>query len=151
MKTRLLRSFLKPELVRVNISATCKREAILTLLNIVDDAGSLRDRDEAERVVFERERNMSTGLERGVAIPHGKTDSVDNLLVAIATKPDGLDFDSADGQPAKILVLTLSPAGRSGPHIRFMAEISRLLRDDVLRRRVVEAQSADEIVSLLTR
>jgi mannitol/fructose-specific phosphotransferase system IIA component (Ntr-type) len=101
-------------------------------------------------VVLDRERMMSTGLENGIAIPHGKCNSVKKLIVAVGLKPDGVDFECADGQPARIFLLTLSPASRSGPHIRFMAEISRLLQNDNLRSRVLAATTGKEIEALLT-
>jgi len=150
MSSAFLRHALRPELVRMDLGADTKVSAIRELVGILDEAGLLHNRAEAERVVLEREEVMSTGMEYGIAIPHGKTDTVDELLVALALKPDGIDFDCADGRPATILLVTLSPASRTGPHIRLMAEVSRLLSDPTLRDRVLAASSPESVVALLT-
>jgi mannitol/fructose-specific phosphotransferase system IIA component (Ntr-type) len=150
MAVNFLKNVIRHDLVKPRLQSEGKNEIILELIDILDSHGLLKDRKEAERVVIDRERMMSTGLEKGIAIPHGKCESVDQLVVAIGLKPDGVDFDSADGELSKIFLLTLSPAGRSGPHIRFMAEISKLLQDDKLRSKVLAAQTSSEIVRLLT-
>jgi len=150
MAKSLLREALRPECVRTHLGALDKESCIRELVGILRVAGLLRDPAEAERVVLARERLMSTGLEHGIAIPHGKTDTVDRLLVALGLKPEGIDFGCVDGQPARILILTLSPASRSGPHIRFMAEVSGLLRSASLRAAVLAAPTPSEVVRLLT-
>jgi PTS system nitrogen regulatory IIA component len=134
----------------MHLEANTKEEAIRELIGIIHQTTPLQDLAEAERVVLEREKVMSTGMEHGVAIPHGKTDTVDRLLVAIALKPEGLDFQCMDGKPARILLVTLSPSNRSGPHLRFMAEVSRLLQDDNLRQNLLAAQTPETVVKLLT-
>ena len=96
MATSFLRNALRPEFVRVSMAAETKEEAIRELVGILEAGGVLPDPEEALRVVCEREKVMSTGMERGIAIPHGKTDTVDSLHVAFATKPEGIDFDSVD-------------------------------------------------------
>lgn len=134
----------------MSLAAETKVDAIRELVGILASAGLVSDASEAERVVMQREAVMSTGMEQGVAIPHGKTDTVDRLVAAVAIKPGGIDFDCADGEPARILIITLSPASRPGPHLRFMAEASRLLHDARVRERVLTAQSRNELVTVLT-
>jgi len=89
---------------------------------------------------------MSTGMNNGVAIPHGKTDSVDQLVVAVGLKSSGIDFDSVDRKPSDIFIMTISPASRSGPHIQFLAEVSKVLRDEDSRRRLRVARSAGDVI-----
>jgi len=149
MTQAFFRSVLRPELVRLRLQATTKDDAIHELLSILDEAELLRDRGEAERVVFEREQAMSTGMENGIAIPHGKTDSVNHLLVGIALKPDGIDFSAFDRQLTTILILVISPLHNTGPHLRFMAEISKILRNADVRERILRAQSPEEVVSII--
>jgi len=151
MAASFLWQVLKPELIRMRLESRDKTGIIRELVGILDTAGLLRDRAEAERVVLAREQMMSTGMEHGVAIPHGKTDTVDGLLVAMALCPEGVDFDCIDRQPARILIVTLSPASRTGPHIRFMAEVSRILRDADLRDQVLAAKSSGTVVDILLR
>ena len=145
----LLKNVLTPDVVRIPLNANDKEGIIRELIDILDAKNRLPDRAAAEKVVFEREANMSTGMENGVAIPHGKTDTVDRLHVAMGLKPEGVDFGCVDGEPARILILTLSPASTSGPHIRFMAEITRLLQQEALRRRLLACRTPEEAIHVI--
>ncbi len=149
MANQFLRDAIVPRHLRPELTATDKPGIIRELLDILEQAGTLPDRKAAEAAVVEREACMSTGLERGIAIPHGKTDTVERLLVAVGLKPEGVDFDAADGQPSRIFILTLSPASRSGPHIRFLAEVSRLLQDDTRREQLLAAATPEAMAAAL--
>lgn len=88
-------------------------------------------------------------MQNGIAIPHGKTESVDCLVAALGIKKDGVDFGALDGQPSHIFVMTVSPDSRTGPHIQFLAEISRPLNDATVRNRLMAATSREEVLHLL--
>jgi len=102
------------------------------------------------QVVMEREQKMSTSLESGIAVPHGKSVSIDRLLVAVGLKQKGIDFKSADGQPSKIIILILSSASQTGPHVRCLAEIGRLLQSDTNRKKVLAAKDAETVFRIMT-
>jgi PTS system nitrogen regulatory IIA component len=89
---------------------------------------------------------MSTGIQEGIAIPHGKTDAVDELVACVAIKKEGIDFESLDGKPSRIFIMTLSPANKVGPHVQFLAEISRLLKRTEARAQMLSAGSAEELL-----
>ena len=144
LKKALLRETITPELK----SAT-KEAVIEELVDMLVAVGKVKDRLVALHAVLERERKMSTGMQNGIAIPHGKTETVDSLVTAFGIKREGIDFDSLDGQPARIFVMTLSPENRTGPHIQFLAEISRQLNDPSIRERLLKATTADEILNIL--
>ena len=93
---------------------------------------------------------MTTGMQDGIAIPHGKTDTVDELMIAIGLKPDGVNFDSMDEKPSTIFRMTLFPENQAGSHIQFLAEISKVLRDKNIREKLLSTNSADEIFKILT-
>ncbi len=149
MATNMIRESLKIHHLKPHLEGEDKPAIIRELLDILDQAGWLPDRTAAEKAVFEREQCMSTGLEMGIAIPHGKTDTVNQLIVAVGLKPEGVDFAAGDNQPSKIFILTLSPARRSGPHIRFLAEISRLLQNATLREQLLAAQTREQMMAIL--
>lgn len=140
---------IQPQQVRLRMQAADKNSAIKELLDVLTDSGLVPDRDVAEQVIYEREESMSTGMEDGIAIPHGKTDTVDSLLVAVGLHPEGVDFDSVDGELSRIFILTLSPASKSGPHIRFLAQVSRLLRKSSVRDMLLSAKTEEEVVKIL--
>jgi PTS system nitrogen regulatory IIA component len=144
LKKALTRETITPELKGVT-----KNAVIEELVDMLVAAGKVKDRLVALRAVLERERKMSTGMQSGIAIPHGKTETVENLVTAFGIKREGIDFDSLDGQPARIFVMTLSPENRTGPHIQFLAEISRQLNDPSVRDRLLQANTADEILGIL--
>jgi PTS system nitrogen regulatory IIA component len=145
-----LKKILTKDTILPHLKADTKQAALEELVDFLAQSGKLNDPDSALQAVLAREEKMSTGMQNGIAIPHGKTDSVDQLLIVIAIKPEGLDFDALDGQPCKIFIFTLSPENRGGPHIQFLAEISKLLGHAELREKLVNAGSAEEIFHLLT-
>ncbi len=149
MSIHLLREAIILPHLKPHLEAEDKPGIIREMLDILNQAGSLPNRAAAEQVVVERENCMSTGLEQGIAIPHGKTDTVARLIVAVGLKPEGVDFAAADGQLSNIFILTLSPASRSGPHIRFLAEISRLLQDSAIRAQLLAAQTPEQMEVIL--
>jgi PTS system nitrogen regulatory IIA component len=136
--------------VSLDLKSDTKEAIITELIDLLDQAGKLPDRDAALTAVQEREKKMSTGMQHGIAIPHGKTGTVDNVVAAVGVKRSGMDFDSIDKIPATIFILTVSPKDRSGPHIRFLAEISRLLDNNGVRDRIVNAGTEEEIIAILT-
>lgn len=150
MAQKPLNDALRRERIKPRLASNDKDGIIREMIQILVDAGAIDDREAAETVVFEREETMSTGMENGIAIPHGKTDTVDSLVVALGLKPEGVEFECVDGQPATIIVLILSPASRTGPHIRFMAGISKLLHDESVRNRLLACETAEEILRVLT-
>lgn len=135
--------------VVLGLKGNDKTAIIAELVDTLLSAGLITDRESAMKVVLEREKKMSTGLQSGVAIPHGKTDTIDHLVAAIGIKKDGVEFESLDGLPAKIIVLTLSPTSRAGPHIQFLAEISKSLADATNRENILNATTQDEVIEIL--
>lgn len=145
-----LKKVLTKDLIIPHLKAETKPAVIEEIIDLLVQSGKIKDRETALKAVLTREQKMSTGMQNGIAIPHGKTDSVDHLEAVIAIKPEGIDFDALDGQPSSIFILTLSPANRTGPHIQFLAEISKLLGDPQLREQLTKARTVDEIFNILT-
>lgn len=140
---------LTKETIILHLKSTNKDAVIEELIDVLVASGRIKDRKAALKAVVEREKKMSTGLQSGIAIPHGKTDTVETLVAALGLKPEGLPFESLDGQDANIIVLTVSPASRTGPHIQFLADISRTLHDAETRAKVLNAASEDDVLDLL--
>ncbi len=147
-----LKKALSKETVLMELKGTTKEAIIEEMIDLLMAAGKikdLKDRKEALKAVLDRERKMSTGMQNGIAIPHGKTDRVESLVAAIALKKEGVDFGALDNQPSRIFIMTLSPDTRTGPHIQFLAEISRQLSDASVRERILAAMTPDEILNIL--
>ncbi|MDF3128151.1 PTS sugar transporter subunit IIA [Kiritimatiellaeota bacterium B1221] len=145
-----IRKVIPKESVCVSLQARDKQGIIEELLELIVRTGRVSDRKAVLKAVLDREKKMSTGMHHGLAIPHGKTDTVDTLLGAVGILPEGVDFDSQDGEPTRIFILTVSPVNRSGPHIQFLAEISRMMNRQDIREALLATASEDEIYTILT-
>ena len=100
---------LSPEIVKVPIESQTKREIIGELIQVLQDAGRLTDVEQVRDAVLTREDMGSTGLEMGIAVPHAKTDAVEELTMSLGIAPSGVDFQSIDGQPSHLFFLLLAP------------------------------------------
>ncbi|MEI8205920.1 MAG: PTS sugar transporter subunit IIA [Kiritimatiellales bacterium] len=150
MANEVLKSGLDPACIRVELNSTRRDEAIRELIGLIHAKHRLRNQEDAINVVMEREQKMSTSLENGIAVPHGKSASIDRLLVAVGLKQKGIDFKSADGQPSKIIILILSSATQAGPHMRCLAEIGRLLQSEANRKKILAAKDAETVFKIMT-
>jgi len=138
--------------VSANLQATTKATIIAEMIDMLVMDGKLPAelRDSARQAVMDREKRMSTGMQFGVAIPHGKLADFDSMVTAFAVKKEGIDFGSQDGLPSRIFVMTISSALRAGPHLQYLAEISRLLSAPTIREQILQASTSQEIVTILT-
>jgi PTS system nitrogen regulatory IIA component len=144
-----LLKYLTLDTVTTDLQGTSKQEIIGNLLDILIKTGKVKDRESALAAVLDRENKMSTGMENGIAIPHGKTDAVEELVAAVGITKDSVDFEALDKQPARIFRMTLSSSQRTGPHIQFLKEISELLRSADMRRKLLTARDPREILQIL--
>jgi PTS system nitrogen regulatory IIA component len=144
-----LRKVLTPDAVWVDLRADTKQGIIEEMVDRLYAAGKINDRNAVLAAVMDRESKMSTGMQNGVAIPHGKTDSVKSLVAAVGLNKSGVDFDSMDNVPATIFIMTISPVQRTGPHIQFLAEVSRLISKPAEREKLLSATTHNEIYEIL--
>ena len=142
-----LLDILSPESIIVDLKGESKEEIITELVNSLPVGDAITDRDQVLQAVIDREKIMSTGIGDGIAIPHGKSAAVTELVAAMGTQRRGMDFDALDGEPAYVFFLLVSPANVSGPHIKALARISRLLKNDEFKKKLIEAGSAEEIIA----
>ena len=145
----MIGNVLTSDLVRLEVPGETKQQVIESLLDILMETGKVEDRRTALTALLEREEKMSTGIENGIAIPHGKTTAVKELVACVGLKKEGIDFDSLDGKPSKIFIMTLSPKDKSGPHIQFLAEISSLLKDEKGRNAILAAKTPQEVLDVI--
>jgi Kef-type K+ transport system membrane component KefB/mannitol/fructose-specific phosphotransferase system IIA component (Ntr-type) len=144
-----LAAHIDPAVLTPHLEGTTKEEIIGAMLELASASGLVHDKEEAMAALMAREASGSTGMQDGIALPHGKTDAVDQLVCAIGLKPEGVDFDSLDGLPSSIFVLVLSPKDVSGPHIRFLATISQVLHED-LRTALLACTTPEQMYTILT-
>jgi fructose-specific phosphotransferase system IIA component len=135
--------------VKVPLEATNKTEAIIELVDLLDAAKLIHDRQAVLQAILEREARRSTGIGHGLAIPHGKSPACDRLVMAIGKPAQPIDFQSIDGQPVDLVVLLTSPLDQTGPHIQALARISRLMTIDSVRSALSEAKTAHQLYDII--
>ena len=110
----------------------------------------VEDIDKVRSAVIDREKVMSTGVGKGFAIPHGKTNAVKEIVGAFGKIKDGIDYDALDGNPVNLVFLLVGKDNLISTHIKLLSRISRLMNKDDFRHRLTEANTADEIVKLFS-
>jgi len=144
-----LKSVITQETISLHLKGTTKEEIINELLDVLVAAKQVDDRDAAYTAIMDREQKMSTGMKHGIAIPHGKTPTVKNLVACVGISDTPVEFDALDHQPCRIFIMTLSPIEKTGPHLQFLAEISLLFKSEGKRNELLKASSPAEIVRIL--
>jgi PTS system nitrogen regulatory IIA component len=145
--------FVVREAIVPELPATNKEGVIRAMVESLRAAGQFRgaDLEDIIRAILKREFLGSTGIGRGVAIPHTKHNSVERLVGTVAISHKGVAFDSLDGEPVHVFVLLISPQDRPGDHLRALENVSRSLRDDNFVRALRGANTREEIIALLDR
>lgn len=147
----LLTQILQQSCVKVPLEGKDKESVITELVDLLDGNGLLLDRDVALEAVLAREKTRSTGIGSKIAIPHGKCKAVKELVMAIGITGEPIEFESIDGKPVAIVILLVSPADQTGPHIQALARISRLMLDEEFKGNLGRAESDEEAYELLSK
>ncbi len=144
-----LSELLNVNAVSTRLKARSKREALVELVELLESAHGFRSQGEILDRVIRREQMMTTGIGNGVAIPHGKARAVERMAAACGVAPEGLDFESEDGQPAYLFILFVSPENAATQHVRALANISRLFKEESVRKSLRESRSPQEFLAVL--
>jgi len=143
-----LADVLRIEGIRTDLSAADKDATLRALARIFAESDEVLDEEVVYRAFSDRERLASTGLGSGVAIPHGRMD-IDHFRVVMAISPEGVPFDSIDGQPAHIVFAVLGPQQNPAEQLRMLARISRVLKDQAVRSRLLSADSSEDALNIV--
>ncbi len=143
--------FVSKEAIRADLSAEDKPSVIRELTEALRESGRIvaSEVESIVKAVMKREELGSTGIGRGVAVPHTKHPSVDHLVGTVGVSQEGVDFDSLDGEKVQLFFLLISPPDRPGDHLRALENISRQLRDETFCKFLKQAKSATDIQTLL--
>lgn len=144
---RLLDS-LKKEFILPDMEFSEKHQVLEALVEPLTKVSGTT-REELMRVLLERERLGSTGIGGGIAIPHGKLNAIDNLLLTFGRSRKGIDFDAMDGRPTHIFFMLITPEGFTGLHLKILARISRLLKDGSFKERLMAAATRDDLYQVI--
>lgn len=139
---------LSKEFIIAELNGTDKESAINELIDLFKNDSRVDDIEKVRQAVLEREKIMSTGVGKGFAIPHGKTDSVKEIIAAFGRKKDGIEYDALDGNPVNLIFLLVGRDTMISAHIKLLSRVSRMMNKDDFRLRLLNAETSEEIMNV---
>ena len=134
----------------VFLDSRTKEDALTVLVDVLAQAPQVHDRDELLGQVFRREELMSTGIGLGVAVPHVRLNSVDDLVMAVGVCREPLtDYESLDGEPVRIICMIAAKTDQHAKHIKALSAVSKRLKDEKVRKAILDAESPADVYALL--
>lgn len=137
--------------IKLELTSKTKEDVIKEMVKVLDENGKLLDKDKYIQAVIDREKEFSTGIGMGIAIPHGKSSGVKEPALVFGRSMDGIDYESMDDEPAQLFFLIAVPEESSNEHLKILSQISRKLMHKELRESLMKASSAEEIIALLEK
>ena len=135
--------------IKINLEASTKEDTLKELVAVLAQMENIGDPKSIVKALLERESLGSTGIGQGIAIPHGKTDKVNRLVAVLGISKKGINFDALDGEPVYIFFLLVAPKDTAGPHLKALAQISRLLRDSYFCELIRRCDTPEQVFTLI--
>ena len=149
--TKDIRALIDPNCLKLELRSETKLGIIVELVDILQSAGKLLNREQVLVDVLEREKTMSTGMDHGIALPHAKTDGVAETAVAVGIKKNGVNFESMDGKLSQFVILVISPKRACGLYVQFLSAVGAILKDENVREAVINAETPHDAAELLRK
>lgn len=148
-QTTEINQLLSPEHIRIGLPGTEKEEVINALVDVLEGHEAINSVEAVRTAIFEREEMMSTGVGKGLGLPHAKTPAATETVAAFATTERAVDFGAIDDEPIRLLLLLVGPEDHKSQHIKILGRISRLVSRDSLRERLVTAETPESVIDIL--
>jgi PTS system nitrogen regulatory IIA component len=139
----------RKEYIIEELKAKTKRDVLAELSRVIHRENGATSQEDIVKTLLDREKLGSTGIGDGIAIPHGKLADLDELIVTFGRSKEGVDFDSMDGKPANLFFLLLAPENTTGLHLKTLAKISKMLKDNAFKKKLMDARSKEELYSII--
>ncbi|MDA1028206.1 MAG: PTS sugar transporter subunit IIA [Bacteroidetes bacterium] len=146
-----LTALLNPNHVAVNVSAPNKEALIDILIDLVADCPQVKDVAAVKKAVMDRENMMSTGVGKGLALPHAKTNAVGGMVGALVTTSTPVDFGALDNEPVRIVFLLLGKLDSKSLHVRILSRVSRVMNSEEVRKQILSSTSAAELLGIIAQ
>ena len=140
---------LKKDSIIANLAGVNKGEILREITDFLQKQGLIKDKETLLNTLMEREKLGSTGIGENVAIPHGKSDELSHIITVFGRSLQGVDFESLDQKPVHFVCMVIAPSNSTGQHLKALARISRLFKNQDLREGILKLQDANQIYSLL--
>lgn len=142
---------LNPGVIISDLRGNKKEEVINELIDLFKDDSRVQDLEKVRDAVLDREKIMSTGVGKGFAIPHGKTNSITDIVAAFGKTKKPIEYNALDNQPVHLVFLLVGKDNLVSKHIKLLSRISRMMNKDEFRNRLLEAGSVDEILGIFLK
>ena len=139
---------LSTDVIEVNLEVKDKDDSLNKIIDLSAHSGKILDIKKVTETIFEREKLVSTGVGKGFAIPHGKTDSISDIVAAFVITKNPIDFDSIDGEPVRFIFLLVGKETLLNTHIKLLSRISRLMNKDEFREKLLQAATREEVLKI---
>lgn len=149
MSSKALQSLITEETIELDREFENKIDAIKGLLQLIEETGNVEDSEEALKALKQREKEATTGVGKGIGIPHAKTEAVNEPAAAFIRAEEGVDFDAADGKPARLLFMLLFPEGTEDEYLDVLSSISRSLIHEDVRERLLNAETPEKAMDII--
>lgn len=143
-----LTDYLKPEYISIGLKANSKEDLLDGMFELAAKNPHVLDAKKLRASVLEREKIMSTGVGKSLAIPHGKTDAVDDIILAFAVTEEPVDYSSMDNEPVRLVLLLVSKESLVGQRLKLLSRASKVMNSDTARAALINAKSADEVLAI---
>lgn len=140
--------YIQKDFITLHLRSEAKEGAIRELARLMEGAPAMNDLKGFLEDVFERERLGSTGLGDEIALPHARTDAVNQLIIAIGRSRSGVEYESPDGKKVKLFFLMGTPRGSVSHYLHILAQLTRLLKQSTLKEKLLEAEDRDSFIAL---
>jgi len=144
-----LTDVLHNDLIKIPLNGKDRDASIKELIKVLMNKSSITNEKSIFQAVLDREKIMTTGVGNGIAIPHCKHQDSPDFAVTLGVNPDGLDFESIDKKPVKIVFLLVGPENNPGLHIKLLSRISRLMSNEELRQQLIDSKDAEEALNFI--
>jgi PTS system fructose-specific IIC component len=146
-----LTDYLKPEYVGISVAADSKEDLLDRMFELAGKNAHVLDAKKMRSAVLEREKIMSTGVGKNFAIPHGKTDGVDDIVLAFAVTAEPVDYGSMDNEPVRLVLLLVSKESLVSQRLKLLSRASKVMNSDQARADLMNAKSSAEVLAIFTR
>lgn len=147
----MLKDVITLDCINIDLKGKTKMEIIDEMVDILYNNGKLNDREKYKQEILKRESQSSTGMEEGIAIPHGKTNAVKIPTVAIGISKQGVDYESLDGKPSHLFFMIAAPENSNDSHIELLSKITTMLLEDDIREALLNVKSKEEVLDILIK
>ena len=146
-----IHNMLDPQRIILELRSSSKADALVEIVENLGQSEAVTDMEALKNAILEREEIMSTGVGLTIAVPHAKLPSVKGFTLGLARSSAGIDYDSLDGRPVRVIVTIAAPDNDQNTYLRVLAAVMHVLRNEANRKKILEAKSAEEIISVFRK